>query len=97
MADQAARRLVRRGRRAIPSLETALHTAGAEGRLRCVGALAAIGDPEVVPLLGHLSTWDEDERVRAAARATLARWAGESGERAVAARAALGKIGPPRP
>jgi hypothetical protein len=68
----AAERLARAGRRAVPILETGLYGAEPDGRRRIVRALVATGSPEVRPILEHLSRHDSDEGVREAARAGLA-------------------------
>jgi HEAT repeat protein len=90
----AADRLATFGRRAIPTIEAALHTASPAGRKTLVVALRKIGDVEAVPLLRHLSLHDADGSVRAEAEWTLRQWAaGAAGDsRAEESRRALRAI-----
>jgi hypothetical protein len=83
----ATAQLVSFGRRAIPQIEIALHTAPATGRLHLLEALAQIGDPEAVPILRHLAAYDGSADVRAGAEALLGRWAADASAAARAARA----------
>lgn len=71
IADDAARRVVARGRPAIAILETGLYAADARGRLQIVRALVDIGHPDAAPLLAHLAARDDDEQVRNAAKQGL--------------------------
>ena len=48
-------------------VETGLYEADLAGRLRVVRVLARIGDPEVLPILDHLSRRDPEAEVREAA------------------------------
>jgi hypothetical protein len=84
------------GRRALPILEAALHTAPEPGRKNLILALRQIGDPDAVPLLRHLSIFDAADSVRREAEWTLKQWAAdlsaEGKERAARARAALRAI-----
>jgi hypothetical protein len=89
VVEQAIARVARRGRRALPPIETALHTASAEGRLNLILALRRIGDIDAVPLLRHLALHDAEDGVRKEAEFTLRQWASSGGARADAARAAL--------
>jgi hypothetical protein len=91
-ASQGADRLAKAGRRAIPAIEAALHTADAPGRKNLILALRRIGDVEAVPLLQHIATWDAESDVRREATWTLKGWATGDGERAVKAREALRKL-----
>ena len=68
----AIERVVRRGRAALPAIESALHTAPPRGRRNLIDALGALGDREAAPLLRHFARFDDDESVRAAAARTLA-------------------------
>ena len=72
--EAATARLVRRGARAIPPIETALHTAGPAGRLNLIVALRRIGDRQAVPILRHFGRYDADETVRREAIFTLQSW-----------------------
>lgn len=91
-AIKAAERLARHGRRAIPSIESALHTGDEPARKNLIVALRRIGDGDAVPLLAHLATWDADEGVRKEALWTLRGWAAESDARAARAREALRQL-----
>jgi hypothetical protein len=92
LAEEAIARIAKRGRSAIPAVETALHSAKTSGRLNCIVALRRIGDAAAVPLLGHRAVHDEEEGVRKEAEITLRQWAGGAGPRAEAARAAVRAI-----
>ncbi len=93
-AEPVIARLAGRGPRAIPAIETALHTAKPTGRVQLVITLRRIGDGEAIPLLRHLARWDDDEAVRKEADFTLHTWAGGSDARGAAARAALAAAAP---
>jgi hypothetical protein len=90
LVGPATERLAAYGRKAIPQIETALHTAAPPGRLHLCTALDRIGDGEAVPVLRQTAVYDVRPEVREAARATLLRWAASgAGARADRARAAL--------
>jgi hypothetical protein len=94
----AADRIARHGRRAIPSIEAALHTADDVGRRNLVLALRKVGDAEAVPLLQHLAAYDSDELVKKESEWTLKTWAqdpatsGDGKARADKAREALRRV-----
>ena len=88
-ARAASERLVRHGRRAIPTIEAALHTASPSGRKNLILALREIGDEEASPLVRHSATYETDPDVRREAEWTLKQWAQATGSRADKARAAL--------
>jgi HEAT repeat protein len=93
LAEDAANRLAKNyGVRAIPSIETAMHTANPPGRLNCIMALRRIGHPDAIPLLRHRAIYDEEEGVRKEAEITLRQWAGGTDDRANKARTALRAI-----
>jgi HEAT repeat protein len=70
----------RHGRRAIPTVEAALHTAPPAGRKNLILALRKIADPECVPLLRQVALHDPAPDVRREAEWTLRQWAaGASG------------------
>jgi len=93
LAEDAANRLAKNfGVRAIPTLETALHTANPVGRLNIIMALRRIGHPDAIPLLRHYALHDEEEGVRSEAEVTLRQWAAGTDDRATKARAALRAI-----
>jgi hypothetical protein len=93
LVGPATERLAAYGRKAIPQVETAMHTAAPPGRLHLVTALDRIGDDEAVPVLRQTAVYDVRQEVRDAAGDTLARWAAPgSGPRADRARAALADI-----
>lgn len=91
LASAAAEHLARQGRRAIPTIEAALHTASPVGRKNLILALRQIGDVEAVPLIGHVAAFDPSADVRKEAEWTLRKWAGDGSARARAdkARAAV--------
>ena len=81
----AVARLAKIGRRAVPQIETAMHTASPRGKVNLVSALAAIGEPESTAILQHFAVYDKSPDVRAACEELLAQWAsgsdGRSGRR----------------
>jgi hypothetical protein len=85
--------LARYRRRALPTLEAALHTASEPGRKNLILALRRLGDGEAVPLLRHLAIFDPSGEVRREAEWTLKAWAADgqpsAAERARAAQRAL--------
>lgn len=71
----ATSRLQRYGRKAIPQIEIALHTASDTGRQNLVAALRSMGDPEAIPILRHVAVYDVSANVRAASEEALTTWA----------------------
>lgn len=94
LATAAADALGRRGRRAIPTIEAAMHTAEPPGRKNLIMALRKIGDPEAVPLLAHIAIYDQSPDVAREAEWTLKQWAadGRSPARAAKARDAVRQV-----
>lgn len=88
-AQAAADRLALYGRRAIPTIEAALHTAPPAGKKNLIAALRKIGDAEAVPLLRHVALHDPNPDVRREAEWTLRQWAAGSDPRAEKARQAI--------
>jgi hypothetical protein len=89
----ATERLAAYKRRALPQIETALHTAAPRGRLHLIAALERIGDEESAPVLRHVAVYDMTPEVRQAAQSLLTRWAGGPPEsRAARAKAALSEV-----
>ena len=90
LATAAAEHLARYGRRAIPTIEAAMHTATPAGKKNLVMALRKIGDAEAVPLLGHMAQFEPSPDVRREAAWTLKQWAadGKSADRAAKASSA---------
>jgi hypothetical protein len=91
LAQAAADHLQRYGKRAIPTIEAAMHTASVPGRKNLILALRRIGDVDAVPLLGHIAITDGSPDVRREAEWTLKQWAADTKatDRADRARAAL--------
>jgi HEAT repeat protein len=87
----ATTRLAGFGRRAVPQIETALHTASVRGKLNLIAALARIGEPESAAILTHFGVYDPDPSVRAACEEVLQGWS-DRPPLAPAARAALARI-----
>ncbi len=85
-------RVAGEGRRALPPIEAALHTADEPGRKNLIVALRRIGDPEAIPLLLHLAAYDRNEAVRREARFTLLEWARPEDPRSPRARSALRRL-----
>jgi hypothetical protein len=77
LATAAADHLARYGRRAIPTIEAAMHTATATGKKNLILALRKIGDDDAVPLLGHIARFEPNADVRREAEWTLRQWAGD--------------------
>jgi hypothetical protein len=92
LVPRAQKTLAEIGRKAIPQIETALHTAPLAGRLNLLGALERIGDPEAIPVLRHLAIYDPNEEVRRAAETLLGAWAGKTNPRGDRARVALARV-----
>jgi hypothetical protein len=91
LATAAAEHLQRYGRRAIPTIEAAMHTASPTGKKNLILALRKIGDAEAIPLLAHIAQFEPSEDVRREAEWTLRQWAadGTAKERAARAKAAV--------
>jgi hypothetical protein len=85
----AIKRLAAYGKRAIPQIETALHTASVSGKRHLFAALSETGDPESVPVLRHFALYDSIPELRALCEAKLQVWASERGARGDAARSAV--------
>jgi hypothetical protein len=94
MATAAAERLARYGRRAIPTVESAMHTASPTGKKNLIMALRRMGDVEAVPLLAHVAEFDPSADVRREAEWTLRQWAadGKAAERAGRAREVVRRL-----
>jgi hypothetical protein len=91
-ADDAIAQLARIGRRALPQIETALHTASPRGKSNLIRALDAIGDPEAAPIVQHFAVYDASAEVRTACEELLTRWAAAHDRRAGPARQALDRV-----
>jgi hypothetical protein len=85
-------RLRKIGRRAVPQIETALHTAAPRGKVNLVQALAAIGEPESIAILQHFAVYDKSPEVRAACEDLLAQWAASGDRKSQPARQAIARI-----
>jgi hypothetical protein len=90
--EPALARLTAQGRRAIPQIEIALHTAPDRGRLRLFAALERIGDGEVVPILRHFAVYDASAEVRARCEQVLRDWGTRDDARGARARIALQRM-----
>jgi hypothetical protein len=88
-ALQSIERLSRYGRRALPTIEGAMHTASPAGKKNLIAALRKIADVESVPLLEHIALHDPAADVRREAEWTLKQWAAGSGTLADQARRAV--------
>lgn len=89
-------RLAAFGKRAVPQIEIALHTATPAGKLNLLTALEAIGEPESAAILRHFAIYDPQPEVRSACEGVLRRWSTRSTPLAATARAALASIGDKR-
>ncbi len=85
-------RLRKIGRRAVPQIETALHTAAPNGKVNLISALAAIGEPESVAILQHFAVYDKSPEVRAACDDLLAKWAAGADGKSQPARQAIARV-----
>jgi hypothetical protein len=90
--SEATAQLARIGRRAVPQIETALHTASPRGKSNLIKALDAIGEPEAAPIVQHFAVYDRSPEVRAECEELLNRWAGSGDKRAEPARLALQRV-----
>ena len=90
--SEAIAQLARIGRRAVPQIETALHTASPRGKSNLIKALDAIGEPEAAPIVQHFAVYDASPEVRAECEDMLNRWAASGDRRAEPARLALQKV-----
>jgi hypothetical protein len=91
-SSDAIAQLARIGRRALPQIETALHTASPRGKGNLVRALEAIGDPEAAPILQHFAVYDANTEVRSACEEVLGRWAAGNDRRAAPSKQALVRV-----
>ena len=94
--DDAIAQLARMGRRTLPQIETALHTASPRGKSNLIRALDAVGDPEAAAIVQHFAVYDASAEVRTACEELLQRWAAASDRRAGPARQALARVGEKR-
>jgi hypothetical protein len=85
-------RLRKIGRRAVPQIETAMHTAAPRGKVNLVQALAAIGEPESAAILQHFAVYDKSPEVRAACEEVLAQWAAGGDRKSQPAQQALARV-----
>lgn len=92
LVPRAIERLARFGRRALPQVETALHTASPAGKLNLIRALEALAAPDAAPILRHFAVYDPAPEVRAACEDLLRRWASQGGARGEAAARAIGRL-----
>jgi hypothetical protein len=88
----AIARLGKLGRRAVPQIETAMHTASAHGKVNLIAALAAIGEPESAAILQHFAVYDRSAEVRSACDELLAQWAARADARGIAAKNAIARV-----
>ncbi len=92
LPGRAIERLRRIGRRAVPQIETAMHTASARGKVNLVAALDAIGEPESATVLQHFAVYDKSAEVRQACEDVLAKWAAAGDRRAAPSNQAIARI-----
>ena len=88
----AITRLRQIGRRAVPQIETAMHTASPRGKVNLVSALAAIGEPESAAILQHFAVYDANPEVRTACEELLATWAAAGDRKSQPAKQAIARI-----
>ena len=90
--SEAIAHLARIGRRAVPQIETALHTASPRGKSNLINALDAIAEPEAAPIVQHFAVYDASPEVRGECEAMLKRWADSGDRRSGPARLALQNV-----
>ena len=88
----AIARLHQIGRRAVPQIETAMHTASPRGKVNLVSALAAIGEPESAAILQHFAVYDKSPEVRTACEDLLAKWAADGDRKSQPAQQAIARV-----
>jgi hypothetical protein len=88
----AIARLRQIGRRAVPQIETAMHTAAPRGKVNLVEALAAIGEPESAAILQHFAVYDKSPEVRTACENLLAEWAAAGDRKSQPAQRAIARV-----
>ena len=88
----AIARLKQIGRRAVPQIETAMHTAAPRGKVNLISALAAIGEPESVAILQHFAVYDKSAEVRTACEDLLAQWSSANDRKSQPAQQALARV-----
>jgi len=91
LVPPATRRLTGFGRRAIPQIEIALHTASPSGKANLLRAIDTIADPEAAAILRHFAVYDPVPEVRSACEEILTRWSRRA-DVAPAANRALARI-----
>ena len=92
MPGPAIARLKQIGRRAVPQIETAMHTAAPRGKVNLVSALAAIGEPESAAILQHFAVYDKSPEVRAACEDLLSQWAASNDRKSQPAQQAIARV-----
>jgi len=85
-------RLRKIGRRSVPQIETALHTAAPRGKVNLISALAAIGEPESTAILQHFAVYDKSPEVRAACEEVLAQWVAGGDRKSQPAQQAIARV-----
>jgi hypothetical protein len=90
--EAAAARLTAFGRRAIPQIEIALHTAPERGRARLFQVLQAIGHEETVPILRHFAVYDDSPTLQETCASVLGAWSKQADRRGERARQALDQV-----
>ena len=88
----AIARLRQIGRRAVPQIETAMHTASPRGKVNLVSALAAIAEPESTAILQHFAVYDKSPEVRSACEELLANWAAAGDRKSQPAKQAIARV-----
>ncbi len=80
------------GPKAIPQIETALHSATLRGRLNLVAALDHIGSGDAISILRHHAVYDNRPELQKACESVLQGWAVKQDDRGQSARQALVRI-----
>ena len=89
LVPPSVQRLASYGRRALPQIETAMHTASPVGKLHLLAVLELTHDVEAVPIFRHFALYDPSADIRATCERVLNTWSAESDRHAEHARAAL--------
>jgi len=87
LVPPALDRLVKIGAKAVPQMETAMHTAALPGRLALLTAFERIGSPASAAVLRHVALYDVKPEVRQRSEEILTAWTSRSERPALAAAA----------
>jgi hypothetical protein len=87
LVPPAIDRLVKIGAKAVPQMETAMHTAALPGRLALLTAFERIGAPASAAVLRHVALYDVKPEIRQRSEDILTAWASAADRPTLAAAA----------